>query len=392
MTYFVGIDIAKFKHDCFIMNEQGEIIRNSFSFSNNSSGFKELLDTLKSLDSLDIRIGFEATAHYGMNLKLFLESNGFSYMEFNPLLIERFSKSSSLRRTKTDKKDASLIAFYLSNVPYKPYQSKSYQIYSLKSLTRSRDKLIKQRSIYLVKITNCLDLIFPEFKSFFGNSLKSASVMYLLHNYPSPKKIANMNIESYHKMIDKLHNRKFSYAKFLKLRELAKNTVGISNDILEFELYSFLELYKQINSQIIQYEDKITQIMKEFDYKTSTIPGIGIISAASIVSEFGGDFSKFKSPNQMLAYAGLEPSTIQSGTMLSYGKMVKHGSGYLRETLMNVTMTCIVQCPQFYDYYLKKRSEGKSHRVALSHLCRKLIRIIFHLETTNSNFSLSRVN
>ena len=392
MTYFVGIDIAKFKHDCFIMNELGEVIRNSFSFSNNSSGFNELLNTLNSLNSQDIKIGFEATAHYGMNLKLFLESNNFSFMEFNPLLVERFSKTSSLRRTKTDKKDASLIAFYLSSIKYQPYQSKSYQIYSLKSLTRSRDKLVKQRSIYLVKITNCLDLIFPEFKSFFNNSLKSASVMYILHNYPNPKKIANMNIDSYHKMIDQLHNRKFSYAKFLKLRELAKNTVGVSNDMLEFELYSFLELYKQIDSQITQYEDKITQIMNEFDFKTSTIPGIGIISAASIISEFGGDFSKFSNPNKMLAYAGLEPSTIQSGTMLSKGKMVKHGSGYLRQSLMNVSMISMVHCPILYDYYLKKRSEGKSHRVALSHLCRKLVRIIHHLETTNSDFSFENLN
>ncbi len=111
MTYFVGIDIAKFKHDCFIMDDNGEVIRNSFSFSNNSSGFNELLTALKSVDSQDIRIWFEATSHYGMNLKLFLESNNFSFMEFNPLLVERFSKSSTLRRTKTDKKDASLIAF-----------------------------------------------------------------------------------------------------------------------------------------------------------------------------------------------------------------------------------------------------------------------------------------
>ncbi len=114
--------------------------------------------------------------------------------------------------------------------------------------------------------------------------------MYILHNYPSPKKIANMNVDSYHKMIDKLHNRRFSYANFLKLRELAKNTVGCSNDTLEFELSSFLDLYKDIDTKIKEYEDKIVQIMSLFDYKTSTIPGIGIISAASIIAEFGGDF------------------------------------------------------------------------------------------------------
>lgn len=180
MTYFVGIDIAKFKHDCFIMNHEGEVIRNSFTFKNDKTGFNELLSVLSSLDSHQtIKIGLEATGHYATNLKIFLEENNFSYMEFNPILVKRFSQATTLRRTKTDKKDARLISLYLSTVDYKTYPSKSYHIQNLKSLTRSRECLVKERSKQLIHITNVLDLIFPEFKPFFNKKLNSSTCLYI---------------------------------------------------------------------------------------------------------------------------------------------------------------------------------------------------------------------
>lgn len=107
MTYFIGIDLAKYKHDCFIMDENGEAIRDSFSFNNDKEGFNTLLNVLNSLDSnQEKRIGFESTGHYGSNLKIFLERNGYSFMEFNPLLVHRHFKCETLRRTKNDKVDA----------------------------------------------------------------------------------------------------------------------------------------------------------------------------------------------------------------------------------------------------------------------------------------------
>ena len=193
MTYFIGLDLAKYKHDCFVTNENGEIIKDSFSFTNDSIGFNTLLNVLSSLDSIqEKRIGLEATGHYGSNLKIFLEENNFSFMEINPILISRFSKATTLRRTKTDKIDARLIAMYLSTIDYKPYPTKSYHVKNLKSLCRTRESLVKQRSLQLVRLTNVLDLIFPEFKPFFGGKLKASTALYVLENYGVPSKIARM--------------------------------------------------------------------------------------------------------------------------------------------------------------------------------------------------------
>lgn len=380
--YFVGIDISKYKHDCFICTETGEVIEENLSFTNTNEGFQQLLNLLKSLDnSQEIRIGFEATGHYDMNLKLFLEKNNYSFMEFNPALVKQFIKGQTLRRTKTDKKDAMLITKYLISVDYKPHPKQFYHKFALKSLSRKREKLVKQRSYYLVQLTNILDLIFPEFKPLFNNEFSTTS-LYILNKYKTVEKIKNMkDFDS----ISKVSRGKFPYVKFLKIKEVAKNTVGCSDEYLEFDLENMIELHYNINNKIKKYDDKIGTIIKELDPPTLSIKGIGPISCAGIISEFG-DISRFKSADAMVAFAGIEPSISESGTESHTGKMVKHGSGHLRYHLLNAADYIFMHEPIFTEFYYKKRNEGKTHRVALSHVAKKLVRIIYKLESENIKF------
>lgn len=381
---YIGIDISKYKHDSFICNDTGEVIVENLSFENNKKGFQQFLDQLKSYDNSNVHIGLEATGHYGLNLKLFLEKNNYTFMEFNPLIIKEFYKSLTLRKTKTDKADATIIARKLMSVPYKPNSKLFYHKYSIKSLSRLRENLVKQRSKYMVSITNVLDITFPEFKSFFNNKFSVTSI-YILNKYGSPEKIANMRDSE---TLRKLSRGSFSYPKFVQLKDLAKNTIGESNEIFESELKILLNLYSEIDSKIVLLDNQISTIIKELNPPTLSIPGIGVITCASIISEFG-DINRFSNPNKMLSFAGLEPGVIQSGTMFSKGKMVKRGSGYLRYSLMSVALMVIKYNPVFYDYYYKKRSEGKNHRVALSHVCKKLIRVIHILETKQIQFDSS---
>lgn len=385
--YFVGIDISKYKHDCFICTETGEVIEENLSFTNTNEGFIQLLNLLKSLDnSQEIRIGFEATGHYGMNLKLFLEKNNYTFMEFNPALVKRFISTQTLRRTKTDKKDAMLITKYLISVDYKPHPKQFYHKYSLKSLSRMREKLVKQRSYYEVQITNVLDIIFPEYKPFFNNDFTKTS-FYILNKYKSPDKIKNMkDFDS----IRKVSHGKFTSANFIKLKELAKNSIGISNDIFETELESLLILHSGIEVEINKLETKIKSIIKELNPPILSIRGIGIISCDGIISEFG-DITRFKSADACVAFAGIEPSISQSGNESHTGHMVKHGSGHLRYFLMNAADYVFMHESVFTEFYYKKRSEGKSHRVALTHVAKKLVRIIYKLESENITFN-SNIN
>ena len=377
--YYIGIDISKFKHDCAVIDDVGDVVTPSWSFANDHEGFLQLKALLDSL-GLETRIGLESTGHYGTNLKLFLEACGRTFMEFNPLLINRFVKSKSLRKTKTDSIDCEMIARYLMTVEYKPYPPSFYHTEKLKSLTRFRDNLVRQRSRQLVELTNILDKVFPEFKPFFKGKF-STTALYILANYSSPEKIANMNSKSY-ESLRKLSRGRFSVTDFTALKLLARNTIGHPDDFLLHEMAIVIDIFSQLDSKIDETEALIRECVLEINPPMLTIPGIGIESAAVILAEFG-DFSKFENPAQLLSFAGMEPGYFQSGTSETTGKMVKHGSSYLRYTLMNCARSVANYEPTFAEYYAKKRAQGKTFRVALSHTAKKLLRVLFTIQTKN---------
>jgi transposase len=385
--YFVGIDISKFKHDCAVIDDIGDVVTPSWSFNNDSEGFSLLGELLTRLGK-NIKIGFESTGHYGQNLKLFLESNSFTFMEFNPLLISRFVRSKSLRKTKTDSIDALVIAQYLMTVEYKPYPTSFYHLDKLKSLTRFRDSLVRQRSRQLVDLTNVLDKTFPEFKPFFKHRF-SVTALYILSNYATPEKIANMNSRSY-ETIRKLSRGKFTMSAFIQLKTLAKNTVGQSDDYLLHEMDVLLELYNQLDAKIQEIEEQVVECIRGINPPMLSIPGIGALSAAIILSEYG-DLSKYDSPAKLLSFAGLEPGYFQSGQSEHTGRMVKHGSPHLRYAVMNCCLPLISNETVFAEYYAKKRAEGKPHRVAMTHVAKKLLRVIYTLQTTNVTYDPERI-
>ena len=387
--FFVGIDISKYKHDCCIISAADQKVVSKVTIKNNKAGFDELLTIINSLSNPeDIRIGFESTAHYALNLELFLENSLLTFMEVNPVLISEYKKSKTLRRTKTDSVDCESIARWLMTVEYKPHSKGFYHAYSLKSLTRLRDKLIRQRSFYLVKITNVLDHTFPEFKPFFNERL-SKTALYLLENYGSAEKMARMNSASYEKLRS-LSRGKFSPQQFLQLKELAANTVGVNNSIFDVELNSLLSLYKSLVKEIDTIEKEINKLIEEVHPHYMSIPGIGPLSAAVIYSEYG-DISNFSNPSQMLAFAGIEPGINESGTESHGGRMVKRGSSQLRYTLINCCLPLIRFDMTFATYYAKKRGEGKPHRVAITHVAKKLIRVIYALERQDIDFNAQKL-
>ena len=383
MIYYIGIDISKYKHDFCIISNTGEIVEKS-SFDNNQKGFQSFVDLLESYDKHCVRIAFEATGHYSLNLEFFLNNQGYSFMKINPLVVHQFLKARSLRRTKTDKADSVTIASYLMSVPYNPNSTLLYHTYTLKSLCRSREILIKERSKIAILLTNQLDLTFPELKPFFQNNI-SATLLYILEKYINSSHIALMKD---YDSIRKVSHGKFSYSTFIKLKDLAKSTIGFHDENTDLLVSTYVSLYNELSNKIDPLDKQISTIIKELNPRMLTIPGVGEISAAIILSEYG-DISTFSSSNKMLAFAGLEPSIIESGTLQTNGKMVKHGSGHLRYAIMNVAMIILRYSPTFYDYYFKKRSEGKCHRVALSHVCKKLIRVIYSLEKNNIEFNPS---
>ena len=385
-TIYIGIDIAKYKHDFCIISSTGEVIVQNNSFENNKKGFQLFFSYLKPYNKADVQILFESTAHYSMNLELELIDQGYSFMKMNGLIIKQFFKAQTLRKTKTDKADAFALTHYLMANTYKPNSNRLYHIYSLKSLCRTRDRLVKERSKFKVYITNELDKSFPEIKKFFDNKI-SITLLYILEKYKNKNKIALMKD---YDSIRKVSAANFSFTRFLQLKQLAKESIGHPTETSDFLIESYVKSINCLSEQIDSIEKQIIEAVRKLDTHILSIPGIAEISAGSIIAEFG-DIKNFESPEKMLAFAGLEPSIRQSGTLSTEGHMVKHGSGYLRNAIMRVVNSLVMHDQVFNEYYNKKRDEGKHHLVAQSHVAKKLIRIIYTLEIKDIDYDINFV-
>ena len=388
MPYHVGIDVSKWKHDVFAMDQDGTVALKPFQVRNDAEGFSDLLKSLEALgDKAEVRICMESTGHYHKAIYGFLVDNGYSPSVVNPYLVKVFVKGTTLRKEKNDRADAIALARYSLEKKPLPGKAQSDALEQLKSLTRARDRLVRERSDKIVIITNCLDRIFPEFTGFF--EAKSAVARFILSKRADAESIASMT-PAIMERARKLSHRA-SALKIQSLKEAASKTVGRPHPAASAIISATIPILESVDEAIGRIEGEIKAIMSGLDEHVSSIPGISAISAAAILGEYG-DVSRFPNPGKMLAFAGLESSHSQSGQSDAHGKMVKRGSPHLRYVLMNVAITAKNWNPVLAEYYNKKRTaEGKKRRVALNHVAKKLIRIIWKLQRDGVDFDASKL-
>ena len=382
--FLVGIDVAKDKHDCFICDSEGNVLKDVFTFSNDREGFNLLLSFMPT-SSENVKVGLEATGHYSLNLINFLIDNGYSPVVFNPLQINLFRKAHTLRKTKTDKIDAKLIALMLSSSDAKPHLDLSYHVMELKSLTRYRSRLKDQLARLKISLTRIIEIMFPELEDCVY-SINQKSTIALLYEFPSKELIANAHLTRLTNVLKDNSRGKYSKDKALEIRNAAINSIGTSSDASSFELVQTIDMINFYSSKIDDLDAKIKDIMIELESPILSIPGISYNLGSIILAEIV-DINRFDTSSQLQAFAGLDPATHQSGKFIATGvSMVKRGSPYLRWAILNAARLVAMRDPCFKDYYQRKRKEGKHHFVALTHVAKKLIRVIFKLLKTNTQF------
>ena len=385
---YVGIDVAKDKHDCFITNSDGEVLFQVFTIQNNRKGFDDLFSRIQSTSSdvSNIKVGLEATGHYSYNLLGYLIDKGLPTYVINPLHTNLYRKSLSLRKTKTDKVDARTIAMMLmSDVNLKSYSDTSYHNEELKSLTRYRFDKVQERAQLKQSVSRLVTILFPELEKLVP-TLHIASVYALLSELPSAGKIASCHLIHLTKLLENASKGRYSREKAIEIREAARTSIGSNMPAKSLELRHTLRLIGELDSEITEIESEIKRIMDQISSPILTIPGIGYRMGAMILAEIG-DFSRFDSPDKILAYAGVSPSTYQSGQLeSSYSHMEKRGSRYLRFALINAAKYVCHWDETFGAYLQKKISEGKHYNVAITHATKKLVRLIYAMEKSGKPY------
>lgn len=350
---YVGIDVAKDKHDCYICDSDGVELYPPFIIANNREGFEKLMDHIRSVsdDLSKVKVGLEATGHYSYNILGYLIAQGSSISLINPLHTNLFRKSLSLRQTKTNKVDARTICMMLSSgMNLTSYSETSYHMEELKSLTRYRFDKVRERTQSLSRLVT---ILFPELEKLVP-TLHMKSVYALLAEFPGAKQISKAHMTRLKHLLSDSSRGRYGKDTAETIRDAARCS--------------------------------IQKIMDTLDAPILGIPGINYRMGAMILAELG-DLSRFSSPDKILAYAGMSPSTYQSGQLTSsYAHMEKRDSRYLRYALFNATQYVCIWDPTFKAYLEKKRSEGKHYYVAISHAAKKLVRLIYHLQTTGEAY------
>ena len=387
----VGIDVSKDKHDCFIVNSEGEVLADVFTISNTMDGFNSLLEKIQNCTTPqdNIKVGLEATGHYSYNILGFLLDNGLATYVLNPLRPNLYRKSLSLRKTKTDRVDARTIAaMLLSDVGLKPYTDTAYHNEELKSLTRYRFDKVKERAKLKSSFSRLVCILFPELEKLVP-TLHMASVYALLAEFPGAKQIAGAHLTRLKSLLTDASRGRYGRDMAVEIRDAARNSIGSVMPAKSLELKHTIHLIRELDAEIDEIEAAIQSIMDEINSPITTIPGIGYRMGAMILAEVG-DFSRFGSSDKLLAYAGLSPSTYQSGQLKNcYPHMEKRGSRYLRYAIYNATKYVCLWNPTFAAYLAKKRAEGKHYNVAISHVAKKLVRLIFALEKSGQPYRLT---
>ena len=376
--YIVGIDIGKNHHEASIVSPEGKQIGRSLRFATTHKGADSLMSFIfKNIGNSPCVFGMEATGHYWYPIYSFLKAKGYTICVINPIQSDSLRKM-YIRQTKNDSIDSFLIAEVIRFGQFGTTSMADENILAMRQLCRYRDSVISSRTEIKLRISTIMEQIFPEYEKQFSSLWVSTS-MGILEKYFTPENIENAPIDELFEIIkDKSHNR-LTKAKAISIKEAAADTFGIkiAQDAFSFQLKQLIDRMNFHDKQIEALDIEIMKYYEQFDCYLHTIPGIGIIGAATILAEIG-DISRFKNSSALVAFAGIDPTVRQSGEFNStHNHMSKRGSPYLRHAIFLAATTCSFHNSPLNAYYKKKRDQGKHHLTATGAVARKLTTVIY---------------
>ena len=376
--YIVGIDIGKNHHEASIVSPEGKQIGHSLRFATTHKGADSLMSFIfNNIGNSSCIFGMEATGHYWYPIYSFLKARGYTIYVINPIQSDSLRKM-YIRQTKNDSIDSFLIAEVIRFGQFTTTSMADENILAMRQLCRYRDSVISSRTEIKLRISTIMEQIFPEYEKQFSSLWLSTSIG-ILEKYLTPENIENAPIDELFEIIkDKSHN-KLTMKKAISIREAAADTFGIkiAQDAFSFQLKQLIDRMNFLDKQIEALDCQILEYYEKFDCYLHTIPGIGMIAAATILAEIG-DINRFKSSSALVAFAGIDPTVRQSGEFSStHNHMSKRGSPYLRHAIFLAATTCSFHNSPLNAYYKKKREQGKHHLTATGAVARKLTTVIY---------------
>lgn len=386
----VGIDVSKGKSMIAVMRPFGEVVCSPFEVSHTSSELSKLTKLLKSLDG-ETRVIMEATGNYHLPIAVTLHKAGIYVSVVNAMLVHDYGNN-TLRRAKTDKKDAVKLANYgldrWLNLPkFSPEEEIRMQ---LKTCYRQYQQYSKVQTVLSNNLISLLDTVFPGVNRLFSSPVRadgSEKWVDFVETFWHCECVSRLSQKVFEKKYQKWCHRygyHFSEAKAQIIYTAAYEAVGVMPKKETIHL-----LITQAVSQLKATASALAELKKEMLRLAKLLPefpvvqkmyGIGPTLGPQLMAEIG-DVRRFHSKKALVAFAGIDAPPNDSGQISGNHKaMSKIGSSALRRTLFLIMSVYLQNAPvdePVYQFMNKKRAEGKPYRVYMMASANKFLRIYF---------------
>ena len=387
---YVGIDVSKDTFEVSIKDWRKNLLVKPRSYVQTRDGmekFLEHVETTRSTMGAQTLIGMEATGIYHLPLYNALARRGYRVRIFNALELVKYHKF-RIRKTKTDKIDSGVIADALIHEGYKPpKEDTSENITTLREYCRVRERLVYKLSVCKVQATRDLDTILRGYDKLFDDTFCKTSRL-ILKKYLRQKRIKIPVEREVTDLLNKYMSKSRAEEKARKIVLAFQNALRVDHLIAPTvrELYLLMAQMELLEKQIKLTENKIQKVFSTTKSKITTIPGIGTVTGAIILSEIG-NIRNFERAEQLVAYAGLDPVVKESGKYkASSSNIYKRGSPALREALYLAAFGSLKHYPVCKLVYERMRSKDKHFKVALCAVARKLLHIIYSVLKNDRDF------
>ncbi|AXN41547.1 IS110 family RNA-guided transposase [Peribacillus butanolivorans] len=390
----VGVDIAQQFHVARAVNYRGIVVGDPLTFENNEEGFNRFLEwinKLKAKNSLDTTIvGMEPTGHYWINLSKWLSNEKIDVVTVNPHLVKRNKENRDNTQSKSDKKDALVIADMVKNGYYAFVRSTPESFEKLRVLMSNRDVIVKRLVSSINQLNRWVDVVFPELRQVFKD-VKGKGAIATLRLFPTPIELRSMQPQDIVGKWKSVMKRQPGLKKAYLLIDLAKRSIGTHQalDAYKLHLEQLLEEYDLATTQLERVEQEVTNVLQQIPFakKLLAIKGISEISLAGILGE-AGDLSGFAHGNSLLRHAGLHLSEASSGKWKGQIVISKRGRSRLRRFLYLATMSLVMNNPEFKELHANNVKVKKIKKMkSIMKLCGKLARLFVGIAKRNESYS-----
>ncbi len=387
----VGVDVSKGKSTVAILRPQGLVVASPYDVSHTGSDLKELATAIKKLHG-ETRVVMEATGNYYEPIARFLHEQGLFVSVVNPMLISDFG-GNTLRRPKTDKKDAVKLALYALTywLDLKRYEPQEDLRKSLKMLNRQYQFAVKQQTMLNNNLISQLDLTFPGINRLFTSPAKAQDGhlkwVDFVSEFPHCDCVAMLSPgifkKKYRRWCEK-NGYHYRSSKADEIHAFAREAVSAvpASDAITLIIRQAASMLNAAleNTTTLHYEMKrIAEMLPEYETVMSMY-GVGDKTGPQLMAEIG-DPRRFHSRRAITAYFGYDSENDDSGQKVSKSNPItKRGTSALRRTLFLIMIALIQNQPEdnpVYQFLNKKRSEGKHYYCYMTAAANKFLRIYY---------------